>query len=114
MQGAKNQMPSKRCLDTDLGCFRITHLTHHDDVRILPKNVAKRLGKAEFNFIHSGRPRIARLELRRHNYVTPTSYLELIRLLKEASEIEHSLMAQYLFFAVLLVFNHSQSLLTVK
>ncbi len=35
MNGAQDEMSGQGCLNSDLGCFKVSNLPHHDDIGIL-------------------------------------------------------------------------------
>ena len=47
MQSAQDQMTCKRRLDGNLGSFNIANFSYHNDIRVLPENVAKTIGKGK-------------------------------------------------------------------
>src|SRR5690606_5069243 len=47
VQSGHHHVAGLCCLDRDLGRFQITDLPHHDDIRVLAKEGAQRLGKIQ-------------------------------------------------------------------
>ncbi len=47
VQGAENQVTGQRRVDGDLGGFRITYFTDHDNVRVLTQDGAENVGEAQ-------------------------------------------------------------------
>src|SRR4030067_1411453 len=49
MQSAQNQMARQRGLDGNLSGFDVSNFPYHNDIRILPENVTKAVGKGKID-----------------------------------------------------------------
>ena len=68
MKRRKNQVPGEGGFDGDFGRFKVSNLSHQDDVRVLPQEGSQRRGEIESDLIF-------------HLYLVDSIQLELNRVL---------------------------------